>query len=158
MPCMKRLLNLFVIWVVAVFCATRFLVRVIAFLITPIYLVLSLFSFGISWLLFQCWHLTKPPTTAPTFTETGERCNREWKDWGRCMLEAAFDTITVLIFLAIIGKCIFAAPVIDRFLKHFDNAVLFWILFWGLTLIPFLIRLRTHWSTETDEPNDARKQ
>ena len=74
------------------------------------------------------------------------------------MLEAAFDTITVLIFLAIIGKCIFAAPVIDRFLKHFDNAVLFWILFWGLTLIPFLIRLRTHWSTETDAPNDARKQ
>lgn len=152
---MKRFLKLFVIQVVAVFGVMRFVVRAIASFITPILLVLSLFAFGLSWLRFQCWRLTKPPTTAPTLTETGEVCRSEWKAWGSCMLEAAFDTITVLIFLVIIGKCIFEADVIDRFLKHFENAGLFWILFWGFTLIPFLIRLRTHWRSETEEPDTS---
>lgn len=74
------------------------------------------------------------------------------------MLEGAFDTVTALIFVVVIGRCIFARQVIDRLLGQFDNPLLVWILFWGLSMVPFLIRLKTLPSTETNEGGDTSRQ
>jgi hypothetical protein len=94
---MKTLLYRAMSPVVAIFLATRFLVRGITFIVTPILAVLALFAFGISWLLFQCWRLTKPPTNALTLSKAEETSAYEWKDWRRCMIEAGFDTSTAFI-------------------------------------------------------------
>ena len=130
----------------------RKLIRFVALIITPITLVLLAFSFTLSWILFQCWWYTKPPTSSQ-FGEKLDTSLIHWKDWGRCMLEASFDTLTGL--LAIIFTAVFFQPeTTDQLLNQLDQQPLFfWCFFWGLTMIPFAIRLRKEYRNEADSPS-----
>ncbi len=142
---LKRFFNLLSRGPSSVFRVTRLLVRSIASIITPILLALSLFSFSISWFLYQCCRWTQPPISNLTFDEeVQEECSNGWTFWGSCMLEAAFDTISALVMLTVMGYFGLNATTQEQILKPLYDPVLFWSLFWTLNLIPFVIRLRAN--------------
>ena len=128
----------------AAFFAIRFVVRGIAFICTPISLVLSFFAFGIAWILFQICRLTQPPTGDAMTFEGATAAKSGWRESGSCMLEASFDTITALVPLVVMGPFVLSVENQEQILRPLYDPVLFWFLFWTLNLIPFVIRLQAN--------------
>ena len=135
----------------ATFFAIRFLVKGIAFICTPISLVLFFFAFGISWILFQICRLTQPPSGDTMAFDEATAAESGWREWGSCMLEASFDTISALVPLAVMGRFILNAENQEQILRPLYDPVFFWFLFWTLNLIPFVIRLRAKRDLEMNQ-------
>ncbi|MAI35662.1 MAG: hypothetical protein CMM07_28845 [Rhodopirellula sp.] len=161
---MERFLYVFVKPIVVAFTFMRWIVRTLAWVVTPVALVMSMFGYGIAWGLFHGWRVFMSPVGGATIHEQEKVAPGEWRTWGRCMTEAGYDTLAMLAFGFLVGKGLFEFDFLRVMEKLFGNAeYLIWIPFWAIALVPFLMRLKAQKLSEVehvdalDQPLKARE-
>ncbi len=127
------------------FVVLRFVVRAIGIIILPVEIVFTLFGFGIGWMSHKLWHSVLETNNDTVFTEEADNVASNWKQWGRHMTEAGYDTLTVILMIVFISRIGFGFAIDKRVDAILGNReYLFWFPFWLASFIPFIIRIRMH--------------